>query len=138
MLNLMLEIHFCWFKYPSSESFSVSENSEIIGDPECAELQHEGEQSWIRFVVENRELLDGGHVVDPGDLLVGRRLELGQVEQDLGDVRHRAVVNQRSGRVLSKKLNLRTKNYSNILSSHLIKVKLLTLKKFFSSLWIMK
>ena len=91
--------------YPPSESLSVSENSEVVSNPEGAELQHEGEQSRIGFVVEDWELLNGGHVVDPGKLFVGGLLELGQVVDDFSDVRHRAVVDQRSGWMFSKKLN---------------------------------
>ncbi len=89
----------------SAECFSVSENSEVIGDPEGTELEDEGLEGRVRLDVEGRvrhrsrsvHVVEHGLVVDPEHVVVV--VEAGEVLKESPDVGLGAVVHQLDGRV---------------------------------------
>ena len=95
----------------SSECFPISEDSEIVRDPESAELKNEGLEGRVRLDVEGRvrhRISRTCHVVEEGSIVEARDVVVlvvqGVVVKEGRDVGLGAIVHQLDGRVRAEKL----------------------------------
>jgi hypothetical protein len=100
--------------YRSSKGLSVSEYSEVVGNPEGAELQDEGLEGCVGLDVEGRVNNGGrrtGHVVEERLIVEAAHglllLAHGQVVEECGNVRLCAIIDQLDRWMCTEKLNIK-------------------------------